>query len=188
MSFDLDQFVADCRQAAAGDDGFEAVQLLMKQVMDNPEAVARAVPENTGEPECAGDLVLGYEKILFEDETVTIFLVDSLATTLQPPHDHQISAVIGVYEGVERNRFFARENGGIRLAGEKHLAPGDVLGIRPDTVHAISADASGRCRALHVYLGPLSLVDRTLFDPASGKPEAFRYARYLELCAPDSDA
>lgn len=177
MTFSIDQFITDCREAAVGENAFEATSEIMRQAVNDPAAV-RAAISPPAELTYVGDMAIGFDKILFEDATVTVFLVDTEPGHLQPPHDHQMYALIGVYEGVERNRFFARENGGLKPAGEQNIEAGKVLRIHPSTIHAISASGSESCRALHVYLGGLSSIDRSLFDPQSGKEEPMTSDRY----------
>jgi len=177
MTFSLEQFVADCRNAVEQPEPFEAVCELMQRTVADSDAVNDAIERPT-ELTRVGDIAIGFDKILYEDDRVTVFLVDTEPGHLQPPHDHQMHAVIGVYEGIEHNRFFKRKQGALESAGEKDIGPGDVLRIHPVTIHAISAGASKPCRALHVYLGGLSDVDRSLFDPKTGREEPMTAERY----------
>jgi len=180
MSFSIEQFVADCREAVEQPEPFEAVSELMQKAVSDPGAVNAAI-EPPAELTKVGDVTIGFDKILYEDDRVTVFLVDTEPGHLQPPHDHQMHAVIGVYDGVEHNRFFRRKDGALESAGEKDIGPGDVLRVHSATIHAISAGASKPCRALHVYLGALSTVDRSLFDPQTGHEEPMTPERYDEF-------
>ena len=101
----------------------------------------------------SGDLLLGRDRTLFEDETATVTIVETEPGHLQPPHDHAMCAVIGVFEGGERNRFYRRTGGRARLATRRVVRPAEVIALRERTVHAISAEPGETCRALHVYLG-----------------------------------
>jgi len=187
MVFHIDTFVANCRQLAREPGSAEALVSLMRETVADPAAVAGAVAPLDGDEMTAGNLVLGRDHIVFEDESVTVFIVETEPGVLQPPHDHQMDAVIGVFEGEERNRFFNRDDAGqVAQYGETLMKPGDVLAIRPDMIHAISAPADRRCRALHVYLGALSSVKRSIFDPQDGAEYAMTEARYARFCQPDT--
>jgi len=189
MVFHLDNFVASCRQVAGESDASSALVTLMQNAVADPEAVAVAVAPLDGDEQTAGELVLGRDRILFEDESVTVFIVETEPGVLQPPHDHQMDAVIGVFEGAERNRFFKRgADDRVIQYGETLVEAGDVVAIRPDMVHAISAPAGRRCRALHVYLGALSTVTRSIFNPVNGEAKPMTDERYAEYCLSDNRA
>lgn len=188
MSFNLDDFVSACREAATASTPHLAVRELMQQTVSDPAAISSALaqPEKFDQ---VGDMLIGHDRVVFEDESVTVFLVDTVPGHLQPPHDHQMMAVIGVYEGIENNRFFVRdattdEGPGLKQISVTSVEPGDVLPIGPDTIHAIGAEGPELCRALHVYLGALSSVSRSLFDPRTGLEEPLDEARYNSLIVP----
>lgn len=150
----------------------------MERLVAEPSALAEQIPEPITGP---GSSVAGSDEILFEDESLTVFVVHSAPDVEQPPHDHLISAVIGVYEGVEEQRYFRRDGESLIRCGGADIVPGEVLTLGPTAVHAISA--GGRwCRAVHVYLGALSSIDRSLFDPDTFVEEPMTAERYEELC------
>lgn len=192
MTFSMEQFVSKMRAIMESphldeDQKFDRVQVAMRESVARPEQVSAVVGQpDDAEPDTAHGVALGYDNIVFENEAVTIFTVDTLPGLLQPPHDHQIRAVIGVYEGVERNRMFSRtlQDGIDTIAPDsvKNLGPGDVLALDVDMVHAIGAGNEQMARALHVYLGSLSGIKRTLFDPETLVGNPFVYADYLDRC------
>lgn len=157
MIFSLDGFVANARQAAAAENPLNAVEQLMAKTFTNPQAIAAAVPamdEN--------------EVHLFEDETVSIWHERFLHTEELPPHDHQMPAVIGVYHGVERNRLYRQVGGALAPNGTLVLSAGDTHVLGPNDVHTVQALDDAPSFGLHVYLGALSRVERSLFEWDSG--------------------
>ena len=95
-SFALDDLLRSLREAAGGPDASAEVRRIMDAAFIDPRTVATGMP--------AFD----------EDDTVSIWHCRFQPGTAVPPHDHQTSAVIGVYAGVERNDFFkAGDEGGI---------------------------------------------------------------------------
>src|SRR6266852_1265763 len=99
--FDLDRFIAECREAVAADPSHKAVR----------EVVARAVSEpgeilgGLGEPKCAG------VEALYRGADLTILNVIWAPRMTIMPHNHLMWAVIGVYTGREDNIFWRRAEG-----------------------------------------------------------------------------
>ena len=178
--FDVKQFVSECRDAAAARDAVTAARAVVR---DAVRALASAVvvlpPLDSIYARHGGGLLLGHDRTLFEDDTVTVAIVETEPGHLQPPHDHSICAVIGVFEGGERNRFYRRTGNRAHLATRRVVRPAEVIALRERTVHAISAEAGERCRALHLYLGPLGSRPRSLFHPDTGIEEPFDFDSYL---------
>ena len=165
----LDAFVADCRAAAAGPDARQQVVALMKDLVADPSELAGSVPPMASYDSTPSGDRLGGDVVLFEDETVTIVLVDTLPGVLQPPHDHLMTAIIGMFEGCEKQRFFARTANGVTPTPGRDLGPGEVVVIGTDGIHAISTDDE-LARGVHVYLGSLSTVKRSIFHPEGWAP------------------
>ena len=179
-TFDTRQFVTECRAAATANDAVTATRAVVREaVRALASGVVTLPPLDSIHARRGGDLLLGRDRTLFEDEEVTVAVVETEPGHLQPPHDHSMCAVIGVFEGGERNRFFRRVDDRARLATRRVVRPGEVIALRERTVHAISAEAGERCRALHVYLGPLDLRPRSLFHPETGVEEPFDFDTYL---------
>ena len=178
--FDTRQFVAECRDAAAASDAVTATRAVVREAIRALASGVVVLPslDSTCARHGAG-LLLGHDRTLFEDDAVTVVIVETEPGHLQPPHDHSMCAVIGVFEGGERNRFYRRTASRAQLATRRVVRPGEVIALREHTVHAISAEGGEPCRALHVYLGPLGSRPRSLFHPESGIEEPFDFDTYL---------
>ena len=174
----LDEFVATCRAVVMGEHPIVEITRAMEQLVAKPSVLAAQIPEPVMG---LSSSVAGSDEILFEDESLTVFVVHSAPDIQQPPHDHPISAVIGVYEGIEEQRYFRREGGSLVRSGGADIGPGEVLALGPRAVHAISANG-GWCRAVHVYLGALSSIDRSLFDPETFDEKPMTSERYEKFC------
>lgn len=178
--FDTRQFVNECRDAASASDAVTATRAVVREaVRALASGIVTLPPLDSIYARRSGDLLLGHDRTLFEDEAATVTVVETEPGHFQPPHDHAMCAVIGVFEGGERNRFYRRTGGRAHLATRRVVRPAEVIALRERTVHAISADAGETCRALHVYLGPLSTRPRSLFHPESGIEEPFDFDTYL---------
>ena len=178
--FDTRRFVTECRDAASANDAVTATRAVVREaVRALASGVVTLPPLDSIYARRSGGLLLGRDRTLFEDDTVTVVVVETESGHLQPPHDHSMCAVIGVFEGGERTRFYRRTGDGVRLATRRIVRPAEVIALRERTVHAISAEAGECCRALHVYLGPLDSRPRSLFHPESGTEEPFDFDSYL---------
>jgi len=111
-------------------------------------------------------------------------MLDTLPGVLQPPHDHEMHAIIGVFEGAEEQRFFARSSSGVTAASGRMLEAGDVMVLGERAIHAISSPTGQAARAIHVYFGDIFDVERSLYDPETLDPLPYTADRYDELCRP----
>ncbi len=157
-SFVLQQFVSSLREAAIGEDSAGRVRRLMTEAFRDPAAVRAAMTGFSGE-----------EEILFEDDNLSIWYVGFDPGKHVPPHDHQVDATIGVYDGDEINHFYLAAADGLQLKSSKSLGPGTVISMRPDTIHSVETANQRWSFGIHVYLGPLSRIERSLFDWESGE-------------------
>lgn len=173
--FLIETFVQDIRAIAAGNEATKNLRNYMDKLFANPEVIANGFPA-----ELLGD------SILFEDDSVSIWRTSFEPGVSVPAHDHQLSAVVGVYTGQERNDFFeADPSGGVRRSGDVVLSAGDVLSIGPSAIHSVTCLSDIPCLGLHVYLGNLTTVDRTLFDVDNGTAMKFDDDNYNKLMAAD---
>ena len=173
----LAKFVADCRNAAKTESAVAQIAELTEALVANPSAIlAEANPLPDELPS------MGWEDVLFDDDTVTVMLMATPPGVAQPPHDHRMSAVIGVFHGCEDQRFYRRQDDALLEMRGRAIQLGEVLTLGKATVHAISTDGPDVCRAVHVYLGKLADVERTIFDPETYEPKDFTIERYAEYC------
>ena len=180
MLFDTRQFVSECRDVASASDAVTATRAVVREAVRALASGAVALPPlDSIHARHGGGLLLGHDRTLFEDDAVTVAVVETEPGHFQPPHDHSMCAVIGVFEGGERNRFYRHTGSRARLATRRVVRPAEVIALRERTVHAISAEGGERCRALHVYLGPLGSRPRSLFHPETGIEEPFDFDTYL---------
>lgn len=157
--FDLDRFIADCRDAVAGDLSHKAVREVVARAVSDPAAVLAGL----GEPTRAG--VDG----LYRSDTLTILNVVWGPHMTVMPHNHLMWAVIGVYTGREDNIFWRRlpevEQRGIEAAGAKCLGVRDVEPLGRDIIHSVTNPLPRLTGAIHVYGGDFYAMTRSEWDP-----------------------
>lgn len=168
--FVLDEFIRELRAAALGEEPAKRVRGLMSAAFKDPAAIRAAMPEYENDDE-----------ILYEDDTVSIWYVRFMPGVHVPPHDHQTTATIGVFEGVEHNHFYLREAKKLLHKSSKRVGPGDVIALKPDGIHSVEAADNRRSCAIHVYLAKLTTIERSLFDWDSGEARPFTDENYERM-------
>jgi len=113
-----------------------------------------------------------------------VMVIGTLPGVIQPPHNHEMVAMIGVFEGCEEHRLWARTDDGIESVAGRLLEAGEVMVLGEQAIHAISSPEHQDARAIHVYLGNISDVDRSVFDPEKIEEHPFESDRYDAFCRP----
>jgi predicted metal-dependent enzyme (double-stranded beta helix superfamily) len=157
--FDLDRFIADCRDAVAGDPSHKAVREVVARAVSDPAAVLAGL----GEPTRAG------VDALYRSDTLTILNVIWGPHMTIMPHNHLMWAVIGVYTGREDNVFWRRlpefEQCGIEAAGAKSLGERNTEPLGHDIIHSVTNPLPRLTGAIHVYGGDFYAMTRSEWDP-----------------------
>ncbi|MDA5095228.1 hypothetical protein O2N63_14160 [Aliiroseovarius sp. KMU-50] len=157
--FDLDSFVADCRDAVAKDPTHKSVQELVSRAVADPAGMLKTLGEPT-EP--------GITPLYQSDDLTILNLAWKPQFTLQP-HNHEMWAVIGIYGGREDNIFWRRvedhPDGLIEAAGAKALSTGDVCPMGPNIIHSVTNPINRLTAAIHVYGGDFFETERSEWDP-----------------------
>ena len=161
MSFDLQQFIADCRAAVRADPTHKSVREVVARAVAEPSAVLRGL----GEPK------RGAVEKLFHGEDLTVLNVICPPHFTIMPHNHRMWAVIGVYTGREDNILWRRlpddADGRVEAAGAKALVEGETIAFGPEVIHSLINPLPRMSGAIHVYGGDLFGVQRSEWDPFS---------------------
>jgi predicted metal-dependent enzyme (double-stranded beta helix superfamily) len=153
--FDLDDFLARCRDAVADPQPALAVRELMQRSLRDRASVAAAF----GAPRRA-ELVLLHSS----DDLVVLNAVWAPAMRF-PPHDHRTWAVIGIYGGDEDNDFYRRAGASLTEAGGRSVREGEVVMLGPEVIHAVTNPRSQSFTgAIHVYGGPYLTAPRSIWE------------------------
>lgn len=175
MSFDVAEFVGQCQAALTGNNPMTDVRDLMTQTVADPDAICAALPVQTDEP----------SRVLHRSDDLTVLQVSLPPGLKSPVHDHTIWAVIGIYQGQEDNRFFARSDADdpdpIEQRSTRSLGVSDVAALDEATIHAIANPTTGVTLGLHVYGGDLLAAPRHVWDPETGRREPFTQERFAEI-------
>jgi len=173
-SFDLDQFIADCRAARDTDASHKLVREVVARAVCDPAAILKGL----GEPKRAG-----LQK-LYHSETLTILNVIWAPKMSVMPHDHRMWAVIGVYSGREDNIFWRRlpnERGKVEAAGAKSLSTGEAEPLGHNIIHSVINPIGRLTGAIHVYGGDFFRAERSEWDPETLLEERYNVEKNMRL-------
>ncbi len=111
-----------------------------------------------------------------------------------PIHDHLTWAVVGVYEGEERESIFRRTDDGLdprratlALASERVNAKGHVTVLGHAGIHRIDNVSARPSCSVHVYGRDIGTLERHSYDPDSGAISKF-VSGYCNVLRDEDDA
>jgi predicted metal-dependent enzyme (double-stranded beta helix superfamily) len=155
--FDLDRFIADLR-AALAERSRQALKEVVARAVSEPASLLRQI----GEPDKAA------VQVLHQAPDLTVLNVIWAPKQVTLPHDHRMSAVIGMYGGREDNMFWRRASNRakfqIEAAGGEALGTGDVTILGRDVIHSVVNPLAKISGAIHVYDGELLTMQRSMWD------------------------
>jgi len=155
--FDLDQFIADLR-ATLAERSRQAMKEVVARAVSDPASLLRRI----GEPDKAA------VQVLHQAPDLTVINVIWSPKQVTLPHDHRMSAVIGMYGGREDNMFWRRvptpTKFQIEAAGGQALGVGDVTILGRDVIHSVVNPLEKLSGAIHVYDGDFLAMQRSMWD------------------------
>lgn len=152
--FDVDTFIAECREAVAENEPRLAVRDVLGRALSNRSAVAAALPAERAEL-----------TPLYNSADLTIMKIVWAPGMRIPPHDHLMWACNGIYSGGERNHLFRRSEGTIVESGGLDLGEGEIGLLGHDTIHSVTNMKSHEfTAAIHVYGGDYVSTRRSIWD------------------------
>lgn len=153
--FDKERFVEECWAALKERDAQAAIRELVARVVSEPGEVVRAL----GEPQRAG------VETIYRSDDLTILNLCWGPRMEFKPHDHRMWAVIGIYEGLEQNIFYRRNEHGLTRHGTKELNAKDTIPLGAAIIHAVTNPLEQITGAIHVYGGDFFATPRSEWDP-----------------------
>ncbi len=172
----LEDFVTCARAAAVSDTCSADLRDVLRESLLQANAFADAIAAMAED-----------EVLLFEDETCSIWTCRYDADVVLAPHEHCMPVHIAVYRGTEVEVLYKQEQDRLRHGGNRRVSAGDVTRLGPDAIHAITAEGQGQSHAIHIYEGPLTQVERSLFDWTSGTEIAFTIENFHAMKRKKSD-
>jgi predicted metal-dependent enzyme (double-stranded beta helix superfamily) len=172
MAFELNRFIDMCLESASNENRLERLSSLMMAALDDPNI-------NNSMPVSQEDEIL-----LHESAELTVYRLRLTPGIHYPPHDHRMTAIIGLYEGSETNYFYRREGANVISTTRKDSYAPDVLVLAPDTVHSVANPGQSYSGAIHLYLGPLTQIERSIWAADGTGERPFDNSFYFEQAHP----
>jgi predicted metal-dependent enzyme (double-stranded beta helix superfamily) len=171
--FDIDEFVAQVREALTEHTPQLAIKELVERVVAEPDPVAARL----GPADAAGLTTL------YRGDDLTILRVIWAPRMRLYPHEHRMWAVIGIYGGEEGNAFYRRSPAGLQLAGGKDLTCRDTVLLGEDVIHAVTNPLKIPAEAIHIYGGDFFATPRSEWDPTTLEEREYRVENALRTFA-----
>ncbi len=175
--FDKEAFIADCRAALDGDHASRNMREVVARAVSDPAALMRVLGEPTK----------GALDVLYRSPEMTVINLLWPVGQIVMPHNHELSAVIGVYAGREDNILWRRlpedADGRIEAAGAKTLGEKDTLCLGADVIHSVVNPVPRVTGAIHVYSGDFFAVPRSEWNPDSLHERPYDMERVLRMFA-----
>lgn len=173
MQFDLPKFIDECVAAGGTEDCAHTVQSLLKAALSDPAAIAAAMPAYADE-----------EVLLHADDNITLFLIQLSPNLFYPPHNHEMATTIALCAGAEYAAYYRLKDGAPEQTKALTYAPGDIVTLSADTIHAVGNPGTERSLALHIYFGNLPVIARSLWNPDTGQTVPFTDENYFRFAHP----
>ena len=165
--FKIENFIAQCLQAIKQTEPTNTIKQLVQQAIANPDHLKQALASHTKSRSLK-------DSVLFLSDTLTLLPATTPTGLHTPAHDHQMWAVIGIYEGAEHNDFFLEDVDGLKKKSSKVLRKGEVAVLNKNTIHAVSNPLDVNCYAIHIYGGNLvNQPGRSMWNPHTLKREPY---------------
>jgi len=139
----------------------------------DPAALAAAIPDYADE-----------EILLHADDNITVFLIQLSPNLFYPPHNHEMDTTIALCAGQEYAAYYHVKKGALEKTKTRIYAPGDMISLSADAIHAVGNPGARRSLALHIYFGNLPIVERSLWNPDTGEVVPFTDENYFCFARP----
>ncbi len=165
--FVVESFVEECQAARARPDWPDAIAVILRRAIGQPEAIARAISER------GVSATFGFD-VFLQSTDLTIVQIEGPAGLLGPPHDHATVAVVAIYAGTEGYRVYQREGPRVVETARIEAQAPDVAILPATLVHAIDNTATRGASSLHVYGNShFDAKERRLWNPWTFEEVAF---------------
>ncbi|EOD78803.1 metal-dependent protein of the double-stranded beta helix superfamily-like protein [Grimontia sp. AD028] len=161
MSFDLKTLIERCEEALEQENPQQAIKRLLRESLRDPGSVKLALmPGNRADFE-----------FLYESDDLTILHFIWAPKMTMPAHNHNLWAVVGVYEGREDHIFWQKAGDSrfgeadIRAVGAASIAAGEVLSMDNQAIHSVTNPTHLFAAGIHIYGGNFREADRSGWDP-----------------------
>ena len=169
--FELARFIESCRNALHSTDPISTVHRIVRDVIEDRKSIVSALRQGRANSETTAQYIF-----LHQSPELTILQVITPLRFRSPPHNHLVWAVIGMYEGCEKNRFYRRDGNRLREDSVRDVTAPEAITLASDAIHGIANPLDRPSYALHVYGGALTNPERSIWNPFTFEEEPFQLA------------
>ena len=101
----------------------------------------------------------------YSDPILSIFNIVWPPLFITEPHNHNMWATIGIYQGRENNLFWSRGSNSIEVSGGHSVLAGEVIDLSSDAIHSVHNPVNEYTAAIHIYGGDFLGTKRSEWDP-----------------------
>jgi 3-mercaptopropionate dioxygenase len=145
------------------------------QLLNDPEWLPQRFREPAPESGMGGGIG---QWLLYRagDGSMSLFSLVVPPASQTPVHDHLAWGLVGLYRGTQDEEIFAREDGQLRLAERRSLAPGEFYALLPprDDIHRVQTTSAETSVSIHLLANDTGCVWRHAYDADSGEQSPFR--------------
>lgn len=172
----LSKLVDDILKTRVAEDKSKAIRKALEDSLLNKGEIADAIAATQED-----------EVLLHEDDAFSIWSCRYGSETVLAPHEHKMSVHIAVYRGTEVEVLYKRDHGRLVHGGNSFVSEGQVSHLGPAAIHAITGDGDVQSHEIHVYEGPISKIERSLFDWETGDKVEFTLENFHAMARQKSD-
>lgn len=162
---DAATLVTRARAASRGPDPQHAIELVLHELIAAPSRELRRALLGAEAAERMSGMPRFGQHVLVDSPELTIFHATLPPGFVNAPHDHRTWAVVAVYEGEERNVFYARRGETIAPVASLVATAPRVVVMRDDAIHAIENRLATPSYAIHAYGNAHFHVARSMWHP-----------------------
>ena len=111
--------------------------LFRRACCGDAEVVAAAIADGGAVDAALGSGYKHRRDTLLSSVDLTVQQIVWAPGMLSPPHEHRMWAVVGVYDGEERNRLYERVAAGLTERGCQDVARGEVFVLDTTAIHSV---------------------------------------------------
>lgn len=170
--FSLEQFIDRCQHQPPS-----IVKELLLLAMSDAEGLKQALIAAAGEQTLGQGI--GSDNAFFRSSTLTLLKATLPPRFKNPPHEHRMWAVVGIYEGQELNVFYRKTENGLREISRKLLVAPEAIILGPNIIHSIENPLAHPSFGLHVYGGDFVHTERSMWNPLTLSEERYDFQKML---------
>jgi predicted metal-dependent enzyme (double-stranded beta helix superfamily) len=123
------------------------------------------------------------------DGSLSLFSLVVPPGSATPVHDHLAWGLVGLYRGTQEEEIYGRSGGGLELAEQRSLRPGDFYALIPphDDIHRVRTTSPENSVSIHLLTNDTGCVWRHTYDPLSGAASPFRSGYVNAPCEPGDE-